>query len=115
MGATLATWALLPRLELGLSLRARMVLCRMCLTAIDGDVAPWYGAGWVPLAGALGLELDKPGAEAVRRAIRELRDTKLIELETPGAPGHRAIYRLHVRPWDLDPAPESTAGGKPWG
>jgi len=104
MGATLVVWALAPRPELGLSKSARLVLVRMCVTAIDGDVAPWYGAGWVLLADALGVD-GKRGELAVSRAIRELRDAKLVELETAGVHGRRARYLLHVRPWDLDTAP----------
>jgi hypothetical protein len=97
MGAGLVALALA---QPDISDRARAVLARMCLVALDSDDPPVYWAGW-PMLGTHGLgrqTYDTAAVRAVTRAIRELLDTGLIKAERPAGPGRNTEYTIHLRP-----------------
>jgi hypothetical protein len=82
----------------GISPRARVVLNAMALHALDtpsrNNPAAVYWAGWPLLAGALGyLAYDGTSEEAVRRAVKELKDAGYVKVEGHGY-GYRTAYRL---------------------
>jgi hypothetical protein len=85
--------------------RALIVLTYMALRASDNDTRRGprcrYMAGWPYLqARVLPKTPDSEAArKAVNRAVRELVGYGLVSVETPGAPGRSAVYRLHLEPW----------------
>jgi hypothetical protein len=91
--------------RLKLSGNAYKVLVAMAATALDqpnskGQPARLYYAGWEPLALALGFdpqENPRKAKEAVRRAIKELREAGLVCVVGGHArTGNRQSYRLDL-------------------
>lgn len=94
MGAHLTGLALLY-MPPDLSRPARLCLLAMCHSARDSGQRPGlYFGGWQALALALGYPTYDDAAErTVARALRELREAKLIE-RWDVSRGHRVAYRL---------------------
>lgn len=96
MGSRLAANVL--SLHYDVSPRARLVLVKMALLAMDKDRPPIYFAGWAPLAMPLGYPAYDGNAErAVARAIRELVDAGFVKPYGAPGPGHNVTYALHLR------------------
>lgn len=90
---------------LKLSGNAYKVLVAMAATSLDqpndkGQPERLYFAGWGPLALALGFDLDEQPAkakEAVRKALKELREKGVVETTVDHArTGHAQCYRLNL-------------------
>jgi hypothetical protein len=106
VGSQLVAAALFPLAELGLSPRDRLVLVRMCLSAIDADRPPVYFGGWAALAEPLGFDTYNATAEqAVTRAVRQLVRCGVVKpIGAPG-PGHNVAYELRLGLWKSFPQP----------
>lgn len=78
-----------------LSVPARHCLVVMCLQAHDQGRRPGlYFGGWEALSVHLGYPTyDGAGKQAVKRAMAELSDAKLVE-KWDVSRGHRVAYRL---------------------
>jgi hypothetical protein len=96
MGASLVALAVANVLpSLGRNHASRVALLVMANTAKDNDPEPWYGAGWWPIAQALGLS----GTEATQRdrvtkVLGQLEDLRVIRIIEAKAPGRHVRYGL---------------------
>jgi len=120
MGSSNATQALMYP---GISHRAKLVLVRMALVAMDDDEPPRYFAGWELLALTLGYDFpsrrsrmssdDRKRREVVRKYVqtvmRELKDARVVALTgTPAREGWQQEYHLYLNP--SSPAPAKVRG-----
>jgi hypothetical protein len=98
MGAALVASAVVNVLpSLGRNHASRVALLVMANTAKDNDPEPWYGAGWWPIAQALGLS----GTEATQRdrvtkVLGQLEDLRVIRIIEAKAPGRHVRYGLQL-------------------
>lgn len=98
MGASLVALAVAHVLpSLGRNHASRVALLVMANTAKDNDPEPWYGAGWWPIAQALGLS----GSEATQRdrvtkVLGQLEELRVIRIVQAKAPGRHVRYGLQL-------------------
>jgi hypothetical protein len=98
MGASLVAAAVINVCpSLGRNHASRVALLIMANTALDRDAEPWYGAGWKPIAAALGLGgSERTQRDRVTKVLGELEDLGVIRLAKASYPGTPAVYALQL-------------------
>lgn len=98
MGATLVAAALVHVCPaLGRNHASRVALLLMANTAKDNDPEPWYGAGWQPIAAALGLAgSETTQRDRVTKVLAELENLRVIRIIEAKAPGRHVRYGLQL-------------------